>query len=175
MNNLSWILIMQSLIVSEGSGGLFDFNGTLPLIGFQFILLTVLLTFIFYKPVAKVLDEREAYIRRNLANASLTFRRANVLTKECDERLKLARADAKLLMDESERKAKAIVAKDFESAINLSNSLVKQELERLEIKKAQTAEQLENKETDLRDLLIQKVLGNSFCVGPDGVSLMEFQ
>ena len=166
---------MQSLIISEGSGGLFDFNGTLPLIGFQFILLTVLLTFIFYKPVAKVLNERVAYTRRNLANASLTFRRANVLTKECDERLKLARTDAKLLMDESERKAKTIIAKDFESAINLSNSLVKQELKKLEIKKAQTAKQLKNKETDLRNLLIQKVLGNSFSVGPDGISLIEFQ
>ena len=52
------------------AGGLFDFNATLPLMAIQFILLTVVLTFIFYKPVAKVIDEREAYINGNLATAS---------------------------------------------------------------------------------------------------------
>lgn len=40
-----------SIIINEAVGGLFDFNATLPLVGVQFILLTVLLTFILYKPV----------------------------------------------------------------------------------------------------------------------------
>ena len=48
------------LAMTEGAGGLFDFNATLPLMAIQFILLTVALTFVFYKPVAKVLDERES-------------------------------------------------------------------------------------------------------------------
>ena len=58
------------LAMTEASGGLFDFNATLPLMAIQFILLTVVLTFLFYKPVSKVIDERETYITGNLSQAS---------------------------------------------------------------------------------------------------------
>jgi hypothetical protein len=37
------------LSTSEGAGGLFDFNATLPAMALQFILLTIVLTFLFYK------------------------------------------------------------------------------------------------------------------------------
>jgi len=50
--------LMFLLGVAEGAGGLFDFNATLPLMAIQFILLTIVLTFVFYKPVAKALEER---------------------------------------------------------------------------------------------------------------------
>ena len=36
------------LAMTEGAGGLFDFNATLPLMAIQFVLLMVVLTFIFY-------------------------------------------------------------------------------------------------------------------------------
>ena len=39
------------LAMTEGAGGLFDFNATLPLMAIQFVLLTVALTFIFYKNI----------------------------------------------------------------------------------------------------------------------------
>jgi len=55
--------------MTEGAGGLFDFNATLPLMAIQIVLLMVVLTFIFYKPVSKVLDDRELYISGNLAQA----------------------------------------------------------------------------------------------------------
>ena len=58
------------LAMTEGAGGLFDFNATLPLMALQIILLSVVLTFVFYKPVSKVIDEREAYINDNLTTAS---------------------------------------------------------------------------------------------------------
>ena len=51
--------LMHIIAIAEGAGGLFDFNATLPLMAIQFILLTVVLTFVFYKPVSKVLEERE--------------------------------------------------------------------------------------------------------------------
>jgi F-type H+-transporting ATPase subunit b len=49
------------LLMNDGSGGLFDFNGTLPLMALQFILLTIVLTFIFYKPVARAITAREFF------------------------------------------------------------------------------------------------------------------
>jgi F-type H+-transporting ATPase subunit b len=51
----------NSIIINEAVGGLFDFNATLPLVGIQFILLTVLLTFLLYKPVFFQREKRKEY------------------------------------------------------------------------------------------------------------------
>jgi F-type H+-transporting ATPase subunit b len=45
--NIFFMPLMHTLTVAEGAGGLFDFNATLPLMAIQFILLTVVLTFVF--------------------------------------------------------------------------------------------------------------------------------
>jgi F-type H+-transporting ATPase subunit b len=50
--------LAQMLAMSEGAGGLFDFNATLPLMALQFIALTTILTFVYYKPVSTLLEER---------------------------------------------------------------------------------------------------------------------
>ena len=68
--NILFTPTIQILAMDEGAGGLFDFNATLPLMAIQFILLTVVLTFVFYKPVSKVIDDRETYINDNLTTAS---------------------------------------------------------------------------------------------------------
>jgi len=47
--NMFLMPLMHIVAVVEGAGGLFDFNATLPLMAIQFILLTVVLTCVFYK------------------------------------------------------------------------------------------------------------------------------
>jgi len=84
MNNLL-IPLAQILAMSEGAGGLFDFNATLPLMAIQFVLLTTILTFTFYKPVGKVLEERETLISGNLATASERLLKADTLYEQYDE------------------------------------------------------------------------------------------
>ena len=64
MTNLIFLLAQEA--ASEKRGGLFDFNATLPLMALQILLLMVVLNLVFYTPVAKVLDERDEYIRKNL-------------------------------------------------------------------------------------------------------------
>ena len=100
----------QMLAMTEGAGGLFDFNATLPLMAIQFILLTVVLTFIFYKPVSKVIDERETFISGNLTQASEFLIKADELYKEYDEQLKTARISAQAIIAKSEKEAKDAVA-----------------------------------------------------------------
>ena len=86
--------LMHILAIAEGAGGLFDFNATLPLMAIQFVLLTVTLTFVFYKPVGKALEERETSISKNLTDASDKLLKADELYKQYDEQLKTARANA---------------------------------------------------------------------------------
>ena len=181
MNNLFWIL-RQILIMREGAGGLFDFNGTLPLIGFQFILLTILLTFIFYKPVAKVIDERENYINKKLAEASSILSRADILTNECDARVKLARVDAKILVDETEKIAKEKVAVDLREAITASNLAVEKEFEGLNQQRVSTSESLKRFLVDLAHQLVSTVIQLPTDLQPlqvistlEAIELLEFE
>ena len=149
----------QMLAMTEGAGGLFDFNATLPLMAIQFILLTVVLTFIFYKPVAKVIDEREAYINGNLATASEKLIKADELYSEYDAQLKTARVSAQAIIAKSEKEAKDVVALEIDQARQDATKLIEQTNKELEAQKSLALQQLETQVDELSQLIKEKLLG----------------
>jgi F-type H+-transporting ATPase subunit b len=150
---------MHMIAIAEGAGGLFDFNATLPLMAIQFILLTVVLTFVFYKPVAKVLDERETSISTNLAEASEKLIKADELYKQYDEQLKLARTNAQAVIAESEKEAKEIVASEINQARQDATNLIQQTNKELEAQKDLALQKLETQVEELSQLIKEKLLG----------------
>jgi F-type H+-transporting ATPase subunit b len=157
--NIFSLPIMRMLALAEGEGGLFDFNATLPLMALQFILLTTALTFIFYKPVGKVLEDRETFISTNLAQASEKLVKADELYKQYDEQLKTARADAQSVIAKSEQEAKDIVALEISQARKDAANLIGQTNKELEAQKTLALQQLESQVDSLSDLIKEKLLG----------------
>ena len=151
--------LARMLAMSEGAGGLFDFNATLPLMALQFILLTVALTFIFYKPVAKILEDRETFISTNLAQASEKLVTTDELYKQYDEQLKEARTSAQSVIAQSEKEAKDIVALEITQARKDATSLIEQTNKELEAQKSVALQQLETQIDDLSALIKEKLLG----------------
>jgi len=149
----------QLFAMTEGAGGLFDFNATLPLMAIQFILLTVVLTFVFYKPVAKVLDEREAYINGNLTTASEKLIKADELYNEYDEQLKAARVNAQAVISKSEKEAKDAVALEINEARKDAAKLIERTNNELETQKSLALQQLETQVDELSQLIKEKLLG----------------
>jgi len=149
----------QMLAMTEGAGGLFDFNATLPLMAIQFILLTVVLTFVLYKPVAKVIDEREAYINGNLTTASEKLIKADELYSSYDEQLKEARISAQSIIAKSEKEAKDIVALEIDQARKDAAKLIEQTNKELESQKSLALQQLETQVDELSQLIKEKLLG----------------
>jgi len=147
------------LAMTEGSGGLFDFNATLPLMATQIVLLTVVLTFVFYKPVAKVLDEREAYINGNLTQASDKLIKADELYKQYDEQLKAARVNSQSVIAQSEKEAKDVVALEISQARADAAKLIDQTNKELEAQKSLALEKLETQVDELSQLIKEKLLG----------------
>jgi F-type H+-transporting ATPase subunit b len=125
----------------------------------QFILLTVVLTFIFYKPVAKVIDERETYINDNLTTASEKLIKADELYKAYDEQLKEARVSAQSVIAKSEKEAKDIVALEINQARLDATKLIEQTNKELEAQKSLALEQLEKQVDELSQLIKEKLLG----------------
>ena len=157
--NILFTPTTQMLAMTEGAGGLFDFNATLPLMAIQFILLTVVLTFLFYKPVSKVIDERETYINGNLTTASEKLIKADELYKEYDEQLKTARVDAQAIIAQSEKEAKDVVAAEINQARLDAAKLIEQTNKELEAQKSLALQQLETQVDELSQLIKEKLLG----------------
>jgi len=134
--------LARMLALAEGEGGLFDFNATLPLMALQFILLTVALTFIFYKPVAKVLEDRETFISTNLAQASEKLVKADELFTQYEEQLKEARSGAQSVIAESEKEAKEIVAQEISQARKDATNLIEQTNKEIEAQKTQNKDSI---------------------------------
>jgi len=147
------------LAMTEGAGGLFDFNATLPLMAIQFVLLTVALTFVFYKPVSKVIDERETFISGNLNQASEKLITADELYKQYDEQLKTAKANAQSVIAKSEKEAKDAVALEIGQARTDAAVLIEKTNKELEAQKSIALEQLETQVDELSQLIKEKLLG----------------
>ena len=149
----------EMLAMTEGAGGLFDFNATLPLMAIQFILLTVVLTFVFYKPVSKVIDDRETYINDNLTTASEKLIKANDLYNEYGEQLKTARVNAQGIIAQSEKEAKDVVALEINDARQDAAKLIERTNKELETQKSLALQQLETQVDELSQLIKEKLLG----------------
>jgi F-type H+-transporting ATPase subunit b len=157
--NILFMPATQMLAMTEGAGGLFDFNATLPLMALQFILLTVVLTFIFFKPVSKVIDERETYINGNLTTASEKLIKADELYNEYDEQLKTARVNAQAIIAKSEKEAKDVVAVEINQARQDAAKLIEKTNKDLEAQKSLALQQLETQVDELSQLIKEKLIG----------------
>ena len=149
----------EMLAMTEGAGGLFDFNATLPLMAIQFVLLTVVLTFIYFKPVSKVIDDRENYINDNLTTASEKLIKANELYNEYGEQLKTARVNAQGIIAQSEKEAKDVVALEINDARQDAAKLIERTNKELETQKSLALQQLETQVDELSQLIKEKLLG----------------
>ena len=149
------------LAMTEGAGGLFDFNATLPLMALQFVLLTVVLTFVFYKPVSVVLEERETLINTNLASASEKLLKADELCKQYEEQLKEAKTSAQSVISTAESEAKEIVAQEIAQARKDAANLIDKTNVELEAQKKLALQQLETQIEELSQLIKEKLVGKA--------------
>ena len=149
----------EMLAMTEGAGGLFDFNATLPLMAIQFVLLMVVLTFIFYKPVSKVLEDREEYISGNLTQASDKLIKADELYSQYDEQLKTAKVNAQATIAKAEKEAKDSVALEIGEARADAAKLIERTNKELEAQKSTALAQLETQVDELSQLIKEKLLG----------------
>ncbi len=154
----------QMLTMSEGAGGLFDFNATLPIMALQFIALTTILTFVYYKPVGTLLEERETLISNNLTNASERLLKADELYQQYDEQLKDARNKAQGIIQVAETEAKEIVASEIAQARKDAASLIDKTNRDLEAQKNLALEKLETQVDELSDLIKEKLLGKELIL-----------
>ena len=146
------------LLAEEQQGGLFDFNATLPLMALQILLLMVVLNLVFYTPVAKVLDERDEYIRKNLTEASETLAKAEAITKKYEQDLAQERRESQLIIASAQKEAQEIVAMEIKQAQKDTESLVNEATQQLNTQKEKALLALEEQVNTLSEQIKNKLL-----------------
>jgi F-type H+-transporting ATPase subunit b len=158
MTNLIFLLAQEATSASEPEGGLFDFNATLPLMALQILLLMVVLNLVFYTPIAKVLDERDEYIRKNLTEASETLAKAEAITKQYEQDLSQERRESQLIIASAQKEAQEIVAMEINQAQKDTEALVNEATQQLNTQKEKALLALEEQVNTLSEQIKNKLL-----------------
>ena len=159
--SVQWTLLLAAAETAEVAekGKLFDFDATLPLMAIQFVLLVVVLNALFYKPLGKVLDDRDEYIRGGLANAKARLAEAEQLTIKYEQELAQTRREAQTVIATAKTEALKIAAvqlAETQQAAQVQREAAQQEID----KQKQTAfTALESQVEALSRQILTKLLG----------------
>jgi F-type H+-transporting ATPase subunit b len=146
------------LLATEKTGGLFDLDGTLPLVAVQFLVLMFLLNFILYTPLLTIIEERNNFIADNLKSSTVILSNANeiadIYKTELDKAKKIAQTEISIaqklykeILDIETKKSQKSID-DFLDVI--TNNFV--------VKKDQALASLEGEIDSLSTQIISKIL-----------------
>jgi len=150
---------MTSLILFGATeGGLFDFDATLPLMAVQVVLLTFILNALFFKPVGRVVEEREGYISTSRAEAKQKLAEVERLEADLKEQIKEARQSVQKVINEAEDESDKL----YREALALANAEANaaREKARLEIdsQRESAMNQLKSDADNLGNLIVERLL-----------------
>ncbi|MBG1271867.1 F0F1 ATP synthase subunit B' [Nostoc sp. WHI] len=140
---------------------MFDFDATLPFMALQFLLLAALLNVIFYKPLTKVLDDRDNYIRTNTLEARERLAKAERLATEYEQQLADARRQSQATVEAAQVEAKKITAEKIAEAQKEAQSQREQAAVEIEQQKQEAMQTLEQRVDALSRQILEKLLGTT--------------
>ena len=149
-------MLAFNLLATEG--GLFDINATLPLMAIQVVVLTYLLNSLFFKPVGKVVEKREEYVKNNITAAKNKLAEVEKLEADLLNQLQKARSEAVKIVNEAEQDSEKL----YQEAIDLANNEANasKEKARLEIENQTSSarKQLSQQADDLSELIVNRLI-----------------
>ncbi len=140
------------------AGGLFDLDATLPLMAIQFLVFVAILNAVFYKPLLRVVDERDEYVRSNQVQAKDAEAKAGELTRQYDQELAVARREAQQTLNAAQEQAKQGAQAQIRVAQQAAQTQIAQAQADLLTQQAQALAQLEPQVQSLGEAILAKLL-----------------
>lgn len=157
---MHWTILLAAETAAEGGkGGLFDIDATLPLMAIQFVILVILLNALFYKPLGKVIDDRNTYIRSGLAEAKERLSKAENLAKEYEQKLAETRRQSQKTIANAEAEASRIAAQQIAEAQREAQVQREEAQRELDRQKDEALQSLEQQVEGLSRQILEKILG----------------
>lgn len=138
---------------------MFDFNATLPLMAVQFLLLVVILNAVFYKPLTKVLTDREDFIRARNTNAQEALAKSKKLAEQYEQELADTRRQAQAVITAAQADAQKIAKEQIASAQSEVQAQLLQLQSELDQQKQSALQALEAQVSSLSQQMLSKLVG----------------
>ena len=148
---------MTSLLLF-GAGGLFDFDATLPLMAVQVVILTFILNALFFKPVGRVVEEREGYVNTSRAEAKKKIAEVEKLESDLKKQLKEARIAAQKVILEAEQDSDNLYKEALALATSEANSSREDARREIDSQRDKALNQLKSEADNLGDLIVERLL-----------------
>lgn len=145
---------------AEQSGGLFDFDATLPLMALQFLVLVVVLNALFYKPLGKVIDERDSYVRETNQIARERLEKAQAVAQQYERELVNVRREAQEVIAAAQAAAQQMVTAEVQAAQQQVQREREAAAQEIATQKGQALETLEGEVEALSHQILTKLLGH---------------
>lgn len=137
-----------------------EFNATFIVSAISFIVFVIIMNAIFYKPLQKVVDERQQFIDEANEEAKFNTDKSEAILKDKEKKIKKARFDAKkIILDKTQdaktHKSSLTSEAQKKASINVENA-------KIEIQKSQEEAQdaLNQESEEIAKMISQKILGN---------------
>ena len=148
---------MTSLLLF-GAGGLFDFDATLPLMAVQVVILTFILNALFFKPVGRVVEEREDFVMTSRADAKQKIAEAEKLELELKNQLKQARQAAQKVITEAEQDSDQLYREALALATAEANASREEARKEIDSQKENALNQIKADADKLGELIVERLL-----------------
>jgi F-type H+-transporting ATPase subunit b len=148
------------ILAAEPSGGLFDLDATLPIMAIQFLLLVVVLNKLFFTPLTGAIDERNDYVRQQIALAQERLEKANALALAYEKELVAARKATQEKIATAQAEATKLRNQQIAEAMTTAQNQVAVARSEIERQKAAAAAALKEQVQALSQQILAKLLGN---------------
>lgn len=138
---------------------MFDFDATLLFMAIQFLLLTAVLNALFFKPLSKVIGDREDYIRSNKLEAQERLTRAQQLAQQYEQELTETRIKCQSILAGAQEEAKKIALSQVSEAQQKVQSELMKVQQELDQQKQSALSELEQDVDLLSRQILEKLLG----------------
>ena len=152
---MTWLLLAEAGVPE---GGLFDLDATLPLMAVQVVLLTFLLNALFFRPVGKVVEEREGYISTSRADAKQKLAQVEKLEADLAEQLKGARQAAQSVIADAEQEVDRLYREALAQAEAEANRSKEESRRAIETEREAARTQLKGQVDQLSSTIINRLL-----------------
>jgi F-type H+-transporting ATPase subunit b len=146
------------LLLGATEGGLFDLDATLPLMAVQVVLLTFILNALFFRPVGRVVEEREGFITTSRAEAKQKLAQVERLEADLREQLKEARKATQQLIQEAEQDSDKLYREALATATAEANASREQARREIDAQREAALGQLKGDADKLGDLIVDRLL-----------------
>ncbi len=136
-----------------------EFNATFLVSAISFLVFTFIMNLIFYKPLEKIINERQSIIDGSFAEAEASKKAAGSIRLEREQKLSETLKQSKKIISDKVNEANNNSKSLTGEAKNFSQQQINSAKENLNNEAGKTSEELKLRVKDLAEIISAKVLG----------------